>query len=321
MAAGIGAGVGALGGLLGRDNQETVETLEGGSERSQKSFTPAGVAKPLYGYMGGIGQQMGATPTPYFPGMGYVPPSALTREAVAGMVGIGRQAYGNYGLLSNAASVGQNPYVQAMLDVNRRQVNEALNEDMLPSIRGRASQMGMLGSGNRDLMEGEAAGRAATGLADANAKLLLGAYGQGLGAQQQALGMTGGLMGAFSQPGQMVEGYQQQGLKEAMARFGYQHQEPWQRMGRINTAAQALSPLGQQNMSGATTGATSGLNPNYQTPFQGMMGGAAWGAGQGLGVQQQGVFGGGPASPYLSAMQQTPQNFGAFNAYMPWYGG
>jgi hypothetical protein len=85
--------------------------------------------------------------------------------------------------------------------------------------------------------------------------------------------------------GNIVEGYQGQALQDAMARFGYQYEEPWMRMNNIGGAMGLLAPLGTTNSSGATTGATSGTNPNYQGPLgailQGIIGGGF--AGYGLG--------------------------------------
>ena len=318
MAAGIGAALGGGLGLLGRDSRETLNTAGGGSSRGQSSFTPADAAAPMYGYVSGIGQQMGQTPTPYFPGMGYVGPSPLTQLGVQGMQGLGMQSYGNYGFLSNAADVANNPYVQNMLSANRGEVQDKLMQDVLPGIAGGASQIGMLGSSADALMRGRAIGDAATGLSRTNANMMLGAYGQGLGAQQNALGMTGNLMSAYGMPGQVVEGYQDRALRDAMARYGYQYQEPWQRMGNIGQAMELLSPIGQQNTSGSNMTVNSAPNANYQSPMMGMAQGALGGGMIGYGYGQPQTQG--PGAAYTSAMAQNPANFGTFNAHMPWYG-
>jgi hypothetical protein len=386
----IGAGVGAFGGLLGRDSRETIQNVSGGNNRSESSFTPWSGASPLYGMAAGIGNQMGQTPVPFFPGMGYVGPSGPTQSGVnagmeampyyqqaaeAGAMGaplyglaagqaLGAQPHmgdvlgaagGNYGFLSGAADLANNPYVQGMLEANRGEVEDKLLRDTLPSIAGAAGGAGMLGSSADALMRGQALGDAATGLSRTNASTMLNAYGQGLGAQQNALGQTGNMLANLQAPaqstawaaglggtagdqlgrsgdfmnqagqtglgyGQVVEGYQDQALGDATARFGHQYEEPWMRMGNIGNAIGLLSPLGVQNTSGQSTNTGVNANPGYQTPIAAFGQGALAGGSIGLGMHRQGLFGGGPASPYLATMQQNPQNFGNFNAYMPWYG-
>jgi hypothetical protein len=345
--AGIGAGLGALGGLLGRDKNQSTVGYDAGTNRSQSSFTPAAAAAPLYGYMAGIGQQMGSTPTPYFPGMGYVGPSGPTQQGVGMGMGampyygmaanqaLGAQPYmeqalraagNNYGLLSSAADVANNPYVQQMMQTNRSRIGEALQEDWLPALdlgfaRGGA---GSVGSSRHGLGQSESVQNAAKELGRANSELMLGAYGQGLGAQQSALGQTGNMLqnlmapsaasaaaaGYYGQGGQVglgygqtVEGYQQQALQDAMARYGYQYEEPWMRANNIQGAMGALAPIGMNNTSGATTGASSGTNPNYQSPFGAMAQGAIGGGFMGYGL-------GTPGSRFMGAMGAAPGTSG-----------
>jgi hypothetical protein len=490
--AGIGAGLGALGGLFGRDNNQSTVGYTGGTDRSSSSFTPAPMAENLYGYVGGIGNQMGNTPTPYFPGVGYVGPSGPTQagvnslmstgqniydytnkinsgsylrpaanrssggggvsvrapsggrggggvsgfvpsggkgfqsewdqvvgmgeagqylqganpyytaagqygmDAIPGMQGLLGQAGTNYGFLSNAADIANNPYVQQMLGANASAIQEMLDSNMATTAGGAAAG-GMLGSSADALMRGQAMGDAAGELARTNASTMLSAYDQGLAAQQMALGFTPELMQAQMMPaqaaayggdlqrqlaelqnqifgtenqilnqrygtdadyaastygtdagyaasiygadknydasiyssdasleaarirtdadlkiaaedarlkgislaqeienratmnqlmaGNIVEGYQERALQDAMARFGYQYEEPWMRMNNIGGAMGLLAPLGTNNSSGATTGAQSGTNPNYQSPLgailQGVIGGGFTGYGLG----------------------------------------
>jgi hypothetical protein len=355
--AGIGAGLGALGGLFGRDPNQSTVGYTGGSNQGQANFTPAPAASPLYGYMAGIGQQMGNTPTPYFPGQGYVGPSGPTQQGINlgmgtlplygaagqqmmdaqhGMRGVLGQGWNNYNFLSNAADVGRNPYVQDMMQQNADLLNRNFNEGLMPSIRGTAIQNNNLGGSRQGIAEGVAARGTQEAISDANERLLLGAYGQGLGAQQTALGSTGAMLGNLLAPaqatagaaglnanaaqlglgfGQTVEGYQQRALQDAMARFGYQYEEPWMRAGNIQGAMGALAPLGTQNTSGATTGATTGTNPNYQSPFGALTQGAIGGGLMGYGMGQSQGFN--PGSAYMSAMRTNPQNFGTFPAFFP----
>jgi hypothetical protein len=317
------------------------------------------MASPLYGYVGGIGQQMGQTPTPYFPGQGYVSPSDPTQQGVgmgmealpyfqqaAGISQMGLPYYqqaanqaqaaqptmnaglgiagNNYSFLSGAADVANNPYVQDQLSANQSMVQDLLNKNLSRGA-GNASKFGMLGSSADALMRGEAIGDAAGELSRTNASTMLGAYGQGLGAQQNALGQTGAMLNNLMAPaqssawtaglgataaqdaalggyltnqgaqtalglGQSVEGYQQAALDDATARHYYQYQEPWARMGNVGEAMGLLQPLGTQYQNMAGTGNTAGPMLPTQSPLYGALGGASLGLGM---ADSLGLLGGG----------------------------
>ena len=140
-------------------------------------------------------------------------------------------------------------------------------------------------------------GRHQRELGGALAGLYNNAYGQGLTAQTNVLGALGGLQQGMLAPsqttlsagnvasgvGQNVESYQQKALEDAMTRFGYQYQEPYQRLQLAGQAAGMLQPLGTQYGSGVNWGQSSGVgmgaNPNYQSAGQAFAGGAMSGAG------------------------------------------
>jgi hypothetical protein len=203
-------------------------------DNRQGSYVPHQMANPLYGYVGGIGQQMGQTPTPFFPGQGYVGPSGPTQQGVgmgmgalpyfqqaAGISQMGLPYYqqaanqaqaaqptmnaglgiagNNYSFLSGAADIVNNPYVQGQLGANQSAVQDLLNKNLSRGA-GNASRFGMLGSSADALMRGEAIGDAAEALSRTNASTMLGAYGQGLGAQQNALGQTGAMLNNLMAP-------------------------------------------------------------------------------------------------------------------------
>jgi hypothetical protein len=154
---------------------------------------------------------------------------------------------------------------------------------------------------------------------------MLGAYGQGLGAQQNALGQTGAMLNNLMAParssawtaglgataaqdaalggglmnqgaqtalglGQNVEGYQQQALQDAMLRFQHQYQEPWQRAGNVGQAMGLLQPLGTTYNNMAGTGNTAGPMLPTQSPLYGALGGASLGLGM---ADSLGLLGGG----------------------------
>jgi hypothetical protein len=303
------------------------------SSQGQSTFAPTGMASPMYGMLGGIGNQMGQTPTPYFPGQGYVGPSAPTQAgmnmgmgsldqygqaaqasaaAAPWMTGALGQALGNYGFLSNAANVGQNPYVQDMMGQNARLLNRNFNEQLMPAIQDSSVGVNALGSSRQGIAQGLAARGTQEGISDANERLLLGAYGQGLGAQQSALGQTNSLLAGMLAPagamgaagdylnrggqtgldyGQVAEGYQQKALDDAMSRFQYQYAEPWNRTGQINGVLGALAPLGTQYNNSAGTGAQSGQMMPQSSPWVAAGQGAIGGGLLGYGMYNSGMFG------------------------------
>jgi len=327
----IGAGVGAIGGLLGRNRNPTTsssgQSSSASSSQNQSSWVPNQAATPLYGMLAQQSQTLGQTPQNFFPGQTYVDPSAPTQIGTALQMGsipawmMGAQQAGgaagiagqNYGELSGQqmTDVAQNPYVQAMMGANQQQVQEGLLRNMLPAINQQFESGNNLGSSRQGLMQGQAVGDAAQSLANANASTMLNAYGQGLQTRLGALGQLGGVQQGYGAPagmlgqaagqayqaGQGVEGYQQAALQDAMDRFNFQYQEPMRRLDILQQGMNALQPLGTNYGSGTsyTQGANVGTAPNpaYQSPFQAAFGGAIGGAGMGMYGQQQGWFGGG----------------------------
>lgn len=270
------------------------------------------------------------TQTPYFPGQGYVSPSAPTTEGInMGMSslpyyqsgaqglsdasatqnqaaaslygaadsqqGIANTAANNYGVLSNAADVANNPYVQSQLAANKQQVMQNWYESVLPSINNGAAAVNALGSTRQGVAQAQGAERTAQQLANANASTMNTAYGQGLSAQQNALSQLGNVQQGFATPGQTqyaagqmqenaanlqgqagdmlntgaqqalgygqnVEGYQQQALQDAQDRYNYQYSEPWQRASNTSSLIGNLfNPYigSTSTQSGTTSGTTN----------------------------------------------------------------
>ena len=71
--------------------------------------------------------------------------------------------------------------------------------DAVGSIRAHRG-VNRLGSSRHGMMQGKAIGDTMAGLANTNASTMLNAYGQGLGAQQGALGQTGQMLGNLQAP-------------------------------------------------------------------------------------------------------------------------
>ncbi len=262
------------------------------SESSLNTFRPWEGAAPGYGFLGGqIPFQM--RPTPFFPGQTYVGPSDATQQGAQGMMDAAKgmrplldTMQSNYGFLSNAADVANNPYVQSMNKTMQQQVNQNLNRNLLPQIQSGAQSVNALGSDRMGLAQGQALADTSQALANQVSQNNLTAYGQGLGAQQNALSQTGNMLTNMMAPsqamlgaGQIGEGYQQKALQDAMARFAYQYQEPRSRIGNMSQLLQFLQPLGTQYGQGFGTGTQP--NPGYMSPLQmglglaGTLGGAA----------------------------------------------
>ena len=289
------------------------------TQQTQGTLTPnAGVA-PILGYNAALGQGLMDQPVGYFPGQGYVGPSNLTQGgvdlaaqagnamagtaggfnqagnmiqgaamqgygALPGMMGVNNTAMQNYNALSGAADVANNPWVQNQLAANERSAMSSLGQAM-PMVNQGAQGVNQLGSSRHGMMQGKAIGDTMGNLMNTNASTMLNAYGQGLGAQQQALGQTGNMLGNLQAPtnwgaqlgqmygqgsqmqqqganalaqggsmlgqaGQTVEGYQQKALDDAMARYQFQFQEPWMRSQNLNQLTNAYAPYGVQTGSG-----------------------------------------------------------------------
>jgi hypothetical protein len=99
-------------------------------------------------------------------------------------------------------------------------------------------------------------------------------------AQQQAGQMAGMGSVAALDLGQTVEGYQQRALRDAMARYAYQWQEPQMRMQTLQNTVNTFAPYSTSRSVGTGTAP----NPNYMSPWQAAVGGASlgWGVGNQL---------------------------------------
>jgi hypothetical protein len=109
-----------------------------------------------------------------------------------------------------------------------------------------------------------------------------GAQNQSIAAQQLAQAAQSGNQAALiaMQTGQVPEMYQDRVLRDAMERFRYQYQEPYQRLNMMTGLLGFMQPLGTQYGAGASYGTGGGIgpNPNYQSIPQALFGGAASGA-------------------------------------------
>lgn len=279
--------------------QEGITGLQGAAGALQQNAQGAGGVANMY--------QQGVP--------AYQQAAGLAQGAAGAMQGLNQTAGQNYGFLSNAADVANNPYVQGMLQSNERSATDWLKNSAMPQIQGSALSVNALGSDRMGLAQGQAAGQAHENLLNQNAQTMMGAYQQGLGAQQNALSQTGNMLqnqmapaGAYGQAGayhgmagglgQQAYGMNQQGAydqKQAsdwlgqggQAIEGYQGAALQDQMNRFNYMYQ--EPVQRMNNAqgyfstmqplGTQMGQAYQPNPNYVNPYQAAMGGAMMGYG------------------------------------------
>lgn len=171
-------------------------------------------------------------------------------------------------------NIASNPAVTGMMDANRMRAVQALQEDMLPAIRGGAIAAGQLGGSRQGIAEGQAVGRTMDALTQANAQTMLGA----LDPMTRLAGfassaMPGALQMGFTpgdlamQYGGAYQGQQQQAIDEAMQRYYYPEQKAWETLQQQNAIYSGV-PWGQ-----TTTGEQAGASP-----LAGAVGGGLLGA-------------------------------------------
>lgn len=263
-------------------NQPTVQTQQ------TSSLTPYPGIKPAYDWMQNMGMGLLNTPTPFYPFQTFVSPSDPTQLAhKMGMTGVGmmdpylNQGFQNYGFLSNAADVANNPYVQNMMQANRGLTLDTLFRDVLPQITASHNAVAAPARNNARLgmLQGQAIGDSMTGLGRTNAQMMGAAYNSGLGAQTAAMQALPSMLQAQMSPyagmlsvGKDVEGYQQGALQDQMQRFMWPYTEPYSRMQLGQNLASTFQPLGTQ------TGQAIAPNPNYLSTSQALLGGAMMGS-------------------------------------------
>jgi len=333
IGAAISAGGSVAGGLLGKsaakNSQQTNVTNQDTATYSQ--LNPHQSALPLYAWYAQNANRLMGQPIPYYPGQGYVGPSGATQEGVGKLVEgsnamlpfLGQMGQ-NYDFLSNSTDIANNPYVQAMMGANAQQVGQQLGEQWLPAVNRGAQAVNAMGSGRQGIAQGQAVGRAATALANANASTMGNAYAQGLSARQNALGATPDVLRNLLAPGMgqigagtTAEGYQQRALDDQMARFNYMFTEPYQRMNNVQGWMQGLAPIGMQQGTGQQV--TTAPNPNAMSPLQGMLGGMQMGGA--LGNTLGGMFQGWGQSAPSVYNTNNPYQMGGYSYNLPGSGG
>jgi hypothetical protein len=208
----------------------------------------------------------------FFPGQTYVSPSAQTEQALAQQEALAtgaqptlqsaQQAYqsslGQIGQTAAGGFLQGNPYQQAMLAAATRPLTQQYGEQIVPGIASLYSRAGRYGSGAMERALGgatEAYGRA---LGDVSANIVGQDYARERGLQQQAQLSQAALaqaapsffqMGflpsqALAQVGAAREQIAGQPLQEAMQRYQYSQQLPYQQLQGFLSSVYG-TPMGQ----------------------------------------------------------------------------
>lgn len=233
---------------------------------------------------------LGQTPTQFYPGQTWANMDPLMKQGIESNLGFAKNYFPNMynqgtGSLMNqlnAMDVGNNPYVQDMNQVAANQFTRASDQaiqnmvgqfrnQVLPGITNDAVAAGGLGGSRQGVAQGLAiqglgnnvqnmiqSGQ--SDLANMYAQTNLGAYGQGLQAAGNAINMMPqyaqlGLMPGqiAQQAGGIYEGYQQKAIDDAMARWDFAQNEPWQRLANMNAIYSGATPYAQQSSSSTST--------------------------------------------------------------------
>lgn len=178
-------------------------------------------------------------------------------------------------VLLNAANVDNNPALQSQFDMLDRQASNQLENSIMPNIGRSAAGVGQYGGSRQGIAEGVAAKDMNEQLLNAKAGLIGNAYTQGLDAQTKAIGLAPGISQLGFMPGQ----YQQQvgdfyrqedqlPITEAINRWNFEQQSPWELLGQASSIYNNGLNFGTQSVS-APASASS--------PISGAVGGAAVG--------------------------------------------
>lgn len=271
----IAAGIGAAGSILGGNNDSTV----------QQKTEPWGPAQPYLKDILGEGERLYGQGTQFFPSQTFAPlnPWQLgglsqnlnySQALMPNQVGM---AQGAWGSALNAPDVANNPYVQDQIQANTRLLNRNFQENIMPTIQGSATAAGQSGSSRHGVAEGIAARGTQEAIANQAANTMLSAYGQGLDARSQALGMSGNVLGLGMLPGQTMQGVggtlnaeAQRYINEAMQRQQFDETGEWDLLSRYQNVVNPTAGLG---------GVTTAPNPYQQNPFASALGGGLLGYG------------------------------------------
>lgn len=268
-------------------------------------------------FMGGFQPQL-------YPGQMYVSPSEQTLTGLSQQEAIARQAnpslqaaqeayqqaLGGTSFTAQGGFLNANPFQQRMMEAATRPLTQQFSQDVLPGISSLYSRSGRLGSGSMENALARATEAYTRGLGDITGTIAGQQYQQERGLQQQAIAQQALLASQAPQmyaqqflPSQTLmdvgaqrEAIASQPLQEAMQRFSYSQQLPYQQL-----AGFLSSVYGSPMASYGTQTSTQNMPTNRAA---GVLGGAGLGGLLGYGLGQIGgnqFFGNQYASPLIGA--------------------
>lgn len=233
-----------------------------------------------------------------YPGQMYVSPSQQTLDALATQEAIARQpagalemasqAYGQglggLSFTSGGGFLGSNPFQQAAIQAATRPIMQQYENVTLPGISSMFSRAGRYGSGAMERTLGTAAESTARAIGDVSSTMAAQDYARERGLQQQALlgqitssQVAPQIYGQQFLPSQQLgqvgaarETIAAQPLQEAISRYQYQQQLPYQQLGGFLSSIYGTPMAGSQYAPQQTAQRNVGA---------GVLGGAALGAG------------------------------------------
>jgi len=260
-----------------------------------------------------------------YQGQTYVSPSEQTLTALQAQENIARQqspllgaAQGAFlqslGGISNTAAgqyLNANPYQQQMMQAATRPLEQAFSNQVLPGISSLYSKSGRLGSGAMERALSSASEGFGRSIGDITANIAGTQFQQERGLQQQAALQLANLAQQapalygqqfipsqqLAQVGAQREAIAAQPLQEAMNRFSYEQQLPYQQLSGFLSSVYG-SPLGSFGVPAA------GMQPSTNRTTGALAGGLAGGlGGYALGQAFPSLnFAGGYGAPVLGAI-------------------
>jgi hypothetical protein len=252
-----------------------------------------------------------------YPGQMYVSPSQQTLTALQQQEALAQQqspfiqeagqsylgALGQLGQIGAGSFLGGSPYREQMIQAATRPLTQQFEQSTLPAIQSAFSRAGRYGSGAQTRAIGQAQEATTRAIGDISAQIAAADYARERGLQQQALGQQ--LAAAqvapqffasqflpsqqLAQVGAAQEAIAQQPLQEAMTRFQFQQQLPYQQLQTFLSGVYGTPMAASQYQN----------IPQAQTNrFGSALGGAALGAGVG---QMIGGGYGGFSAPVIGA--------------------
>lgn len=237
-----------------------------------------------------------------YPGQTYVSPSEETLTALQQQQNIAQQqsptlqaaqnaymqSYGGLGATAGGAFLQGNPYQQQMVEATARPLMQQYSNQVLPGIASLYSKSGRYGSGAMANALGQATEQYGRALGDVSTNIVGNQYEQERARQQQAMmGLTNIAQAApsiygqqylpsqqLAQVGAQREAIAQQPLTEAMNRYSFQQQLPYQQL-----SGYLSSVYGSPTASYGTTSQNMSTNPTV-----GAIGGALSGGLLGMGL-------------------------------------